>query len=449
MAGEVFNVSIIIWQPRQYTPVWAIVGNDGSGRVRYRPCNSEPAAEPYHKDALIREVTRYTGWTQEYYANSGEMEITIPAGQVQPEDIARGRFVQIDGKQYEIEDYEWSLTNGGYEVTISGRDFGGRMDREIPTIRDASGVISGDMTYVEEIARAFFDSYYMNETNAAFNLPEYAGWFRDADRKPEGGWVVWQIEGEHDLGETFNAEGGGELELVSYGALLRYMMNFYDLGYRFSFVFNQEAGLFQLQMQLYRPEESGVVLHSTGRGVSGFKYALEGRDTVNAAFVCAKSRWFKALDAEAVSSEDPVYPILSLQFKQEGSNWADVANNWSGRVLDCGEVPEENDTSIDAARAWLEGQTVDIYQTPAETVEFSYDNSGPYKYGVHFGLGSKVHLVDEFLNIGLSQRLRGVKTKYEAGKAKEYEFEFGDQRRTTADKLLKRLSELDRKNYSI
>lgn len=443
-------MSLIIWQPRQYADGWATVGNDsGETRHRYRPCNNYPAGEPYDKDALIREVTRFTGWTQENYADTGEMEIVIPAGQVLPSDIKKGRMLAVDGRHYVIEDFTWTLEAEGWACTVSGRDFGGRMDKEIPTARDASGAVSGDMTYIYDMATYFLKSYEQNETSAAFNLPEYAGWFRDLEREPASGSVVWDIEGEYDLGEAFNAEANGDLEIVSYGALIRYMCNFYDLGYKFVFDYDHEKELHTVQIQLYRPEDSGVIFRDNGRGVSGFEYAFESRDTVNAAFVCAKSRWRQGLNEDPTKAEEPTYPLLSLPFKKEGAGWHDVANNWSGRVVDCGEVPEENDTSISAARAWIEGQTIDVYQNDTESVAFEYDNSGFYKYGVHFGLGSKVAIYSDYLGLAATQRLYGVKTKYEAGKAKSYEFEFGDQRRTTADKLLKRFAEIDRKTYSI
>lgn len=433
---------ITIWKPREYAQGFAETGADDPP-APFLPINGEVAAAPYNRDTKVREVTRFTGSTTQHYRDTGEFEVTIPHGYVEPSDVREGYLVTIEDAVYMIEDYEWERTEDGYFCTISGRDLGGLLDRHIPTYRRESGRLEGD---IKEFMTRFFSSYFVAKGDINLALPERCGWFRDAERMAEGGWVAYENEALASINAN---DSSANMEIISYGAALRILTSYKDMGYRFDVRFDETLGLHTLQLVLYKPEDEGILLRSDGRGVSGFSYSRETRETVNAAFVFAKSRWVNEYGVGWKQAEEPIYTHYLLPFKEDGANWAEVANAWSGIAIDLGEVPAEEDTEGGDVTAWMQGQLVDIYSAPIETVTFSYDNRGAYKYGEHFGLGSLVSLVDDYTGAGLTARLTGVTTKYEAGKPKEYDFVFGDKRPTQADKLKRKFSLIDRKTYSI
>ena len=437
---------ITIWKPREYAEGFATSGVEGS----FVPANGEVAAAPYNRDTKIREVTRFTGYTERHYRDTGYFELVIPQGSVEPSDIKAGYLVSVEDYVYMIEDYAWELTEDGYEVTISGRDLGGLLDRHIPTHRRESGSLSAPKRAdLKAFLLPFFESYfeYSGDINQA--LPEKCGWFRDAERMPEGGWIAFEGVAE-DQSESAE-ESSANVEIVSYGEALRIMAGYKKMGYRFDVKYDELLGIHTLQLVLYKPDEAdeGILLNSRGRGVSDFSYSFEAQEAVNAAFVFAKSRWVQAYGGTWTQAEEPIHITYMLPFEQEGANWAEVANAWSGVAIDLGEVPEENDLAGGDAVRWMRGQLVDIYREPVETVKFSYDNSGACKYGQHFGLGSSVSIADDYLGVGLTARLTGVTTNYEAGEPKSYDFVFGSERLTQADKLKRRFSYIDRRTYSI
>lgn len=444
MAGEVHDMPITIWKPREYATGFADNGAEGG----YLPDNGEVAATPYNRDTKIREVTRYTGSTTRRYRDYGEFEMTIPQGYVEPSDVKAGYLATIEDAVYMIEDYTWELTESGYECTISGRDLGALLDRHIPTHRRESGMVSAqNMGNVVSFLEKFFTSYFVYSDDINLALPERCGWFRDTERKPADGWVIVSGETEGDTGAS-----SAEFELMSYGAWLRIVAAYRDMGYRFNVPFNETLGLHTVQLELYKPSPTDtqeILLKSDGRGVSGFSYSYETREAVNAAFVIAKSRWVNVYGVGWEQAEDPIHTTYLLPFERNGANWAEVANDWSGIAIDLGEAPADQDAAAGDAIAWMRDQMGDIYTNPVTTVEFSYDNSGAYKYGQHFGLGSIIHLADEYTGIGVTARLMGVTTKYEAGASKGYDFVFGDERLTQADKLKRKFSYIDRKTYSI
>lgn len=434
---------LTIWKPRQYAQGFADKGAEGS----FLPDNGEHAAAPFNRDTKVREVTRFTGWTIRKYCDAGEFEAIIPAGYVEPGEVVPGYLVTIDDYVYMIEGYEWTLTESGYECTISGRDLGALLERHVPTFRRASGAISAETVEgMKSFLQPFFTSYFNYASDINNELPETCGWFRDVERRPLGGWVV--IDPDESDGEP-GSYTSADVELISYGAALRLMASYRDLGYRFNCSFNEGIGLHTLQLELYKPQDSGVMLRSTGRGVSGFTYSRDTRDAVNAVFAVALSRWGFGNGMGWVQAEEPIYGRYGFQYDINGANWAEIANAWSGAALDLGEIPEENDATAEAGAAWMREQVKDAYQTEALTVEMEYDNSGAYRYGEHFGLGSQVTIKDDFLNIASVARLVEVETKYEAGAAKAYGFKFGDNRITQADKLKKKFSHLEKKSYSV
>lgn len=435
-------MSITIWKPRQYAEGFADNGEEGV----FAPTNGEVANVLYSRDVKVREVARFTGSTTQRYRNAGEFEITIPQGYVLPSDVQDGHLVTIGDTVYMIEDYTWEVTEEGYQCTISGRDLNGLLDRHIPTHRRSSGSVQTSAAAIRNFFDRFFTSSTFISDEVSTLLPEQCGWFRDTDRRPADGWVVVTGVDEGALGAS------GSYELVSYGAIMRIMTGYHEAGYRFNAAFDEALGLHTVQIEVYKPADSGVLLNSKGRGVSGFSYSRETRDEVNAAFIVAKSRWYRTYGPGSniwEQGEEPIYSYFLAPFKKEGANWAEVANRWRGVAIDLGEVPEDEDTEGGAVWDWMRGQLEDFYQTPTETIEFSYDNSGAYKYGQHFGLGSLVSIADDYTGVGATLRLVGVTTKYEAGQAKGYDFTFGSERITQADKLKSKFSRIDRKTYSV
>lgn len=440
---------LTIWKPREYENEFRLSVAGGDFPAGF-PINGDHAAPPYNRDTKVREVTRFTGKTYRYYRETGEFEITIPQGYVEPSDVQAGYLVTIDGYVYIIEDYEWTLTDQGYQCTISGRDLGGLLDRYIPTHRRVSGAIEAPQgSSIVAFMEKFFTSYFNVNHDINEKLPERCGWFRDSDRKLSSGWVAL----ETDINEPDEVnEDSASVEIVSYGDVIRIMTGYHDMGYRFDVVYDENLGVHTVQLVIYKPfndTDDDVLFRVGGRGVSGFYYSKETRDAINAAFVFVKSRWFTELGVGWKQTEEPENIQYFLPFERNGRNWADVANNWSGIAIDLGEVPAENDVAGGDAEKWVDKQLIDVYRAPIETAGFSYDNSGAYKFGEHFGIGSLISIADDYTGVGLTARLTGVVTSYDAGKAKEYDFVLGDKRLSQADKLKRRFSHIDRIIYSV
>lgn len=431
---------ITIWEPARYVAGFA---TDASGNQ----INGSKQPAPLSHDTKVREVSRFKGWTQEYFADTGECEFTFSGYDVQPSDIKRGRMVEVDGKHYEIERVKWAITENGHECTVAGRDMGGKLDRWA----DAAHMKAKSGTYGTTIAASikplvdcFFGKSYGNGYNMgngyAEAYPWKSGWWRDSARLSSYYAQAFEVEGT-----ASKTVANMTIEnVLSYGAGLRLLCNLFGIGYRFELDFDESTQLYSVCLKLYNRANNGVKIASIGRGVSGWEYEEDGRNEVNALVLTASTQW------KTASSQDKDNPaaISALVKKISGvSNYAEQAEAVSMAVNDVGQVPEESDTSFEAARRWLLNQGANDYAGVEKSVKFDYSNEGAYRYGEHFFLGSPVELYDDFTGITTTQRLTGVKTTYDAGNAKGYGFEFGSQRITQADILRRKFAAVDSRTY--
>ena len=119
--------------------------------------------------------------------------------------------------------------------------------------------------------------------------------------------------------------------------------------------------------------------------------------------------------------------FFSYVAPDQAQSYAERLELYSEKALDLGEVPTESDETAEKMMAWLRSGVEAEIVKPEQAFEFTYDNSGPYKYGVHFGIGDQITVRSDRLGVSAKQRLVTVTTNYEAGKAKAYAFEFGEQ----------------------
>lgn len=442
-------MSVIIFKPRQYAPDFAFEPPS--------PSNGDVADAPYDKDTRVREVTRYTGSKTLKYADTGEFSITLLAGQAKAEDVKDGYLMLIDGDPFIIEAYTWSLTENGYECDVSGRDFGAYLDNAIctkyPNKDEAyNGSTDGKISIddVTGLIARFFDGN-TNPHSWDWNVeaPEHCGWFRDDERKG----AAWYSTAFEDTSATGERRGSNVVqEVMSYGAILRTFCNWYGIGYRWRVEWNEASGLYSVGIELYnRADSSNVMIRSTMRGVSGFSYDYDARDSVNAVIHSASSQWYQPDPTGGyVQDEENKHAILGVSFDPGSAvNYAEVANSWRSKFVDLGDVPQESDATSADALKWISEQDItENYSKPTEKISFTYDNSGIFKYGEHFKMGSRVTIVDDFLGIGSDQQLTEVQTNYDAGEPKSYAFSFGDSTVTQADKLKRKFAEIDRRTYA-
>lgn len=439
-------MSLIIWKPAQYIAEFST--EKGLNSETFEPSNGPLLGAPYDRDTVIREVPRFTGWKKECYRDVGEFEITT--ADVEPEDVRRGNMVFLDGSVFVIEAFEWNLTENGYECTMGGRDFWRYPESEIRpryignTYRDHFG---GD--------NAADTSDRFNGENMVIEIGEFlrdewrslAGWFRDRRRYPQAWdavneWFYPELITKYPEGFTTRKTNGAPVvaELMSYAAEWRTFANWFDVGLRFRFAFDELAGVFTIQPEIYEGEDNGVELYDDSRGVSEFKYSEDGRSAVNAvlAMWTSAKRTFdgvnhkykgNAFTGTTYADADAADYVNFFNYvsKDDAQSYAERLELYSEKVLDMGAAPTESDETKEKMMEWLRSGVEAEIVRPERVFEFEYDNSGPWKYGVHFELGDKITLRSNRLGLAAKQRLVTVTTNYAAGAAKAYAFEFGEQ----------------------
>lgn len=440
-------MSLIIWRPAQYAQEFAEVVDEETGSAF--PTNGALLGPPYDRDTVIREVPRFTGWKKECYRDAGEFEVTT--ADARPEDVRRGNMVWLDGSVFVIETLKWSQTENGYECTMGGRDFWRYPESEIrqryigepyrdlyggDNAEDESGRFNGEC-FVYDMGEFLHDGWNFT-----------AGWFRDRRRYPQaleewsGEFYPENIVKYPDGFTTRKTDGEPVVaELMSYAAEWRTFANWFDVGVRFAFAFDEEAGVFTIQPEIYEGEDGGVELCDDSRGVSGFSYSEDSRNAVNAIFATwastkrtfdesgghkYKGNAFTEATYDDESAADYVN-FFSYVAPDQAQSYAERLELYSEKALDLGEVPTESDETAEKMMAWLRSGVEAEIVKPEQAFEFTYDNSGPYKYGVHFGIGDQITVRSDRLGVSAKQRLVTVTTNYEAGKAKAYAFEFGEQ----------------------
>lgn len=440
-------MAVTIWKPAEYAAGFA---ETVDGVYAYTVAkNGDYAEKPYNGDTKVCEVARFSGWKQLYYADTGEFEITIPAGQVTPNQIKRNYLVSFEGDTFVIEDFEWSKERGGYECTISGRDMGRYLDDEIikgfsignsvnKWVTEAEGATS--VENIMYFMRGFFRQTVASGSAIAWNSP--VGWFRDTARCVDGSnFVAYDFA---DEAATLAEEKGSKYvtDFLSYGAMLRKLVAYFDIGYRWE-ITPSASGLSTVSFVLYDHGAGNVTMRADGRGISENRYYEKYRGSCNAAHVDAVSAWATPKDMHyryrTGFEEDLTGWWLDethtdknmrfMRYEKDGySNWAELAADWREQYIDLAECPSENQTTIDDFLAWVKTNSDDYRVPPEIGYSFKYDNSGAYKYGEHFSLGSVITIEDDALGLTVSQRLTSVREKFEGGKAKEFEFEFSDQK---------------------
>lgn len=460
-------MSLIIWKPAQYAQEFT--KETGLNSDTAYPSNGALAAAPYDRDTVVREVARFTGWKKECFCDTGEFEVKTTG--VKPEDVERGNMVWLDGSVFVIEAVSWELTENGYECTISGRDFWRYPDSEIHE------------RYVGEPYRNWFDGdNEADETNAyngecmAMDICEFmrdewrfiAGWFRDRRRYPQAWdsvdkWFYPELIVKHPDGFTTRKTESEPTvsEIMSYGAEWRMFANWFGVGIRFRFAFDEDAGVFTIQPEIYEGADSNVEISADARGVSGFKYSEDGRNAVNAVLATWKSekRTFEGTNHKYQGNafftintnedENAADHVNTFYYVEKGNeqSYAERLALYSEKYLDAGTVPAESDETREKMMAWLRSCVEVEIVKPEKSFEFEYDNSGAYKYGVHFNIGDLLTVRAGYLNVAAKQRLVTVTTNYEAGAAKAYAFEFGEQTIKSAyiAKIQRKISEIDRR----
>ena len=438
-------MSLIIWKPAQYAQGFAEeAGADGNGTPQ--PSNGPLAIAPYDRDTVVREATRFTGWKKECFCDTGEFEVTT--ADVKPADVRRGNMVWLDGSVFVIEAYEWNLTENGYECTMSGRDFWRYPESEIKE------------RYIGEHYRLFYGGDNAGDNTGKFNGENLAlemcgflrdeflflaGWFRDRRRYPQaaiGERFYSDLIVKYPEGFTTRktASAPTVANLMSYASEWRLFASWFNVGIRFRFAFDDAAGVFTIQPEIYNGEDNGVELKAEGRGVSGFKYSEDGRNAINAVLATWTSakRTFGGTNHKykgnaftgATYADEAAADTMNF-YKYVAPNdhqsYAERLELYSEKHLDMGSTPPDNDETKEKMMDWLRSGIEAATVQPEQSFEFEYDNSGAYKYGVHFELGDMITVQSDFLGIGAKQRLIAVTTSYEAGAAKSYAFEFGSQ----------------------
>lgn len=458
---------VTIWEPRRYVAGFESLYTTGG--------NPDPVAGVRGRDSKVREVPRFEGETIRRYREAGEMALTLYG--VTLEDVQRGHLLEIDGHHYMIERAE--LVENGQAYEVEGRSIEALLDMEFDCY-DVPGYNYGGATAV---ATAYGSAARVNTITTLLmtfmgtnpndppnlvtsNYPELAGWWRDAERHPASsatgvGAVLYNVT----LATEAAAGTGAVRDFATYGAHLRTLCNLFALGYRCELVWSEAAGLYTVKWVVYDQPDAGVTLRATDAGVSGFSYSWDSRDRVNMVIysytdhVDASTGTYNADGPKhvhyGVKMRDGFMPVGTTA--GEIVNAAEFAENMAPVYVDLGAVPEQADSvqiDGDAAQtaAWVESQVVEKVNNQfaklEENAAFEYDNAGAYKFGEHFDLGSKVALYDPRTGWAATQVLTEVTTTYSAGEAKAYAFEFGNRRRTSADKILAKFSDVDRRTAS-
>lgn len=456
---------ITIWEPARYVSGWARYDRFGYGNGS--PNNTALAAAPYNHDTKVCEIARFTGHKSKSWCDTGAFEIQTE--QVTPEQAKIGHMLDIDGDMYIIEGVRWERGERGYTCTLTGRDLWAFAERQIDAreigapYKVGGGNFTGESLQFE-LSRFFVATQYR------------AGWWRDFARFTHY-WnpTTHQLTGEDfatlELRQTtaaaFKARSVGEItvsELMPFASVWRYLCNMFGVGLRFDWEYQTTgggAGFFALKPVLYDGANNGVTIRTDGRGVSGFSYDVDSTSAVTALYVGFKTKNWQYI---STSSPDPYtqanWGSFATYSDNDGAqgfrryvqpdtyiNYSERAMFTSEKALSLGDIPEENSDTKAHIMAYVDQQAQAAYAGNASSVSFTYDNTGACKYGEHFNLGDMLTIQDDYLGVSATQRLTTVKTNYNDGQAKNYDFEFNNQRITLDGTLKRKFREIDRRSY--
>lgn len=455
---------VTIWEPRRYVAGFETLYTTGG--------NSAPVAGVRGKDSKVREVPRFEGSTTRRFCRAGEMALTLYG--VTLDDVQRGHLLELEGAHYFIE--RVALVEDGQAYEVEGRSVEALLDMEYDCYDlpgNVYGGVSSSGTHYASSATAntaveLLQTFTATKAGVRYPhkvadaYPWAAGWWRDADRN--GGPMV-QLQAA--AGEPAAAGTGVVKDFGTYGAHLRTLCNLFSLGYRCELAWDAAKGLYLTRWVLYGQTDTSVTMRATDPGVVDFEYEWDSRDRVNMVVYSYSDHYDTATGVYNKDGAAKTHYGVKLRpgYMPEGNkagevtNAAEMAESLAPTYVDLGAVPElleDSETRIDGnpeqTAAWVAAQVVDKvtsqFAKVEETAGFGYDNSGAYKYGVHFDLGSKVALYDTRTGWASTQVLTEVTTTYAAGDAKAYTFGFGNQRRTSADKILAKFGDVDRRTAS-
>lgn len=457
---------VTIWEPRRYVPTFQSMFNNG------------PVVEGLKShDTKVCEIARFVGETVQRYNRAGEMALTLYG--IRPEDVSHRYLLELEGRHYLIERFEWEAEGG--MCNVEGRSVEAYLDMEYDCY-DRPGNVYINGTPAEQVYSTAFNRYnflrflqiYMGATSnrpvnfVADGYPFAAGWWRDLERF-DGGSINGCATLETYAGSTTPmtaAKGTGIVrEVQTWGAHLRTLCALFGFGYRWDLTWSGSLGLYKVKFAVYERPDSGVVMRSTDAGVSEFVYSQDSRDVCNTVLYCYTDHVddFGKYDADGpvhvhygMKSRNGFFPVGDTP--GEVANACEMAEHMHSDFVDLGAVPEaDGAVQIDGVplqtQAWVSAQLVDktsgMFGGTVEECSFEYDGKGRYRYGRHFHLGSRVGIVDEATGYAATQVLTEVTTRYNGGsQSPSYGFKFGDRRRTAADKILGRFGEIDRRTSS-
>ena len=444
MEGEVFGMPLIIFKPRQYKAGFV---KDENGY----PINGEVAEKPNDRDLMVCEISRFEGWTTQCYCDTGEFEITTR--DADPAHISTDNVVFFEDRLFFIETVKWKRDAEGYVCTFGGRDIWKCLESFNMYASSYPTFSRSWITFPADSALGFGSDVTNNK----------CGWFADRDREAN---VIYIDRLGKITTEEFNEQIGSLYvgDVMSFRSLTRLFENVTECGIEFYASFNSAKGIFVHRVKPTHYSDNVVTIDASDRGVSGFSYTNDERNTTNATLFSYEVNPYEFSDVYGPKKRSEHYTKLSYADvrtteakdrryvhhckKGNAKNYAEIGNKFSERVICASSIPGDVDTRSKFAQ-WVNGQITADYTNAETSVSFDYDNMGRYRFGRDFFLGDYVEITDGYLGVKSKQKLVKVKREYKAGSVVSYWFEFGKQNTTQADKLKTKFREIDRRTFGV
>lgn len=461
---------VIIFKPRQYAAGFATADpntvytyDDALGRS---PKNGDIAPPPNDKDVKVCEISRFEGWTTEYFCDVGEFEITTR--DVLPGDVTTDNLVYFDGRIFVIERINWELDNEGYICTFGGRDMW--KYAESVYIDNKVGVDAGTINGLNVFRTV---EYFFN---SAYSLGMWdVGWWRDKDRKGRRVYEFANSTYDEMINKKVNL--GIYSTNITRGAAFRHECNLLKVGFTIGAEYNASNGLFGIVTRFRDARDNGIIMSTSDSGISSLIYEIDTRNETNSTFAfydndlfeLAGSWWTGAEKYGKLKAYGKLTSADVSRFARAEKRWfwhaknddcknyAEREHRRSERLINIGEPSQEikdamTPDTTDAKNAfakWLNESATEGYEDKTVVLKFEYDWKGRYKFGEDIRLGDMITVKDDFLGLSTKQQLTGVKKTYKAGSGVSYEFDFSNQRISTFESLKRRLDVIDRRTFGL
>ena len=451
---------VTIFQPMKYKKGFA---KDENGI----PINGEVAAAPNDRDIKICEIARFEGWTTECFCDVGEFEITTR--DVDPAHVKTDYIVYFDDRLFVIETIKWERDAEGYVCTFGGRDMWKYLESHYLKFQDGEywkDFTTGSLvSFVNAFLSDESGGHGHGETISHF-VDEFAGWFRDSDR---GNRTRYRIPDGTSWDDYIN-KSLGLVEMtdpITCAAQVREWANALNVGLTFGTEYvrtDDGKTLFRVVSTYIVERDNGVTIDASDRGVSGFSYEYDERKMVNATTLsfdigpyglasdfANKPKYVNhagIVNADIKEETGDRKEVLFHSRKDTAKNYAERAHKHCERMINLSSIPSDVNTRT-KFRKWINNELTKGYTDADRIVSFAYDNHGRYRYHRDFELGDIITIKDGYIGVNSKQQLRKVKANYKAGEPVSYEFEFGKQRVTQADKLRTKFREIDRRTFGI